>query len=92
MANVTVGIHLREQDIGQIRAERVRGATTDGICLQITPEVVLFTGHGTDETALVLAALMNACTEALKHNAERAADQQPQPGAGAEYGMEAERG
>lgn len=88
MATVTAGVHLRERDIAHVGAHR----TKNTIVLSITPEVTVFLGHGTDETALLLAAIVNACTEAQRLNADRARDMEPQPGAGAEYGMEAERG
>ena len=83
-----VHVHVRESDADTIRARR----TGSVITLDIGSDVIVFCGHTTDGTARIAAAFRRAAEEVLGLNIERERDWLPQPGAGAEYGMEAERG
>lgn len=85
MATLTIGVHLHERDASGITA--VNLATT--VAIDLTPDVTIYCGSSPDEQALVLANIRRACEEGI---ALIGAKPEPQPGAGAEYGMEAERG
>lgn len=87
VAHMTVNIHLRERDIGAIKASDP--LETGHPTVLIGDEVCIFVGRG-DEAALVLAAIRKACEDALAMLPKPKIV--PQPGAGAEFGMEAERG
>lgn len=84
MATHTIGVHLHERDASGITAFTL----TTTVAIAVTPDVTIYTGSTPDEQALVLANLRRACEEGIALISKP----EPQPGAGAEYGMEAERG
>lgn len=82
----TAHIHINGRDAGQINASELFSGHP---CIHIGDDVTIFPGSG-DDAALVLAGLRQACEDAMRLLTLTAPE--PQPGAGAEYGMEVERG